>query len=401
MKIEKLHLNTFGHNSYKTQHCAVVNFYLQGLQQSEATRISALTSPSICSPLPSAVRVSSYPHLQDLPLADACDNPRKEVDVLVGSNFYWSFVTGDVSKSSEGPAAVSSKLGWLLSGPIDSHEASVVSHTCTVINGTPDNPMFNEKGDALINSLREFWNVESLGILDRSTEDSLTSSFPPKITFQNNRYSVNLPWKLDHPEIPNHLSLCESRLKGLFRKLQSSPEMLLEYDQIIKDQLRTGIIEVVGPNLINAAGTCPHNSNFLVHYLPHHGVVRQDSQTTKLRIVYDGSAQALGDLYSLNNCLQAGPNHIPKLLHILMQFRWHRIAVTADIEKAFLMIGVDPPDREFLRFLWFKNPCQQPYEVMHLRFTRLVFGLCSSPAILGAVLSHHISKYCSKQPETT
>ena len=96
VKIEKLHLNTFGHNSYKTQHCAVVNFYLQGLQQSEATRISALTSPSIFSPLPSAVRVSSYPHLEDLPLADACDNPRKEVDVLVGSNFYWSFVTGDV-----------------------------------------------------------------------------------------------------------------------------------------------------------------------------------------------------------------------------------------------------------------------------------------------------------------
>ena len=186
VKIEKLHLNTFGHNSYKTQHCAVVNFYLQGLQQSEATRISALTSPSICSPLPSAVRVSSYPHLQDLPLADACDNPRKEVDVLVGSIFYWSFVTGDVIKSSEGPAAVSSKLGWFLSGPIDSHEASVVSHTCTVINGTPDNPMFNDKGDALINSLQEFWNVESLGILDRSTEDSLTSSFPPKITYQNN-----------------------------------------------------------------------------------------------------------------------------------------------------------------------------------------------------------------------
>ena len=95
-----------------------------------------------------------------------------------------------------------------------------------------------------------------------------------------------MPWKLDYPEIPNHLSLCESRLKGLFRKLQSSPEMLLEYDKIIKDQLRTGIIEVVRPKLINAAGTCPHNSNLLVH--THHGVVRQDSETTKLRIVYDG-----------------------------------------------------------------------------------------------------------------
>ena len=49
--------------------------------------------------------------------------------------------------------------------------------------------------------------------------------------------------------------------------------------------------------------------------------------------------------------------------------------------------------------MWFKDPCQQPHEVIHLQFTRLIFGLRSSPAILGAVLSHHISQYCSKQPD--
>ena len=78
--------------------------------------------PSICSPLPSAIES----HLQDLPLADECDEPRKEVDMLIGSNFYWSFVTGDVVKSSERPVAVGSKLGWLLSGPIDSHKTDDV-----------------------------------------------------------------------------------------------------------------------------------------------------------------------------------------------------------------------------------------------------------------------------------
>ena len=400
MKIEKLHLNTFGHNSFRTQECAVVSFYLQGLQQCEAIKLSALTSPSICSPLPSAVSVSNYPHLQDLLLADECDKPKKEVDVLIGSNFYWSFVTGDVVKSSEGPVAVDSKLGWLLSGPINSHETNDVSHACTVISGVPANPIFDDKNDTLVNLLREFWTVESLGILDHSAKASTASPFPPKVSFHNNRYSVSLPWKLDHPEIPNHLSLCESRLKGLFRKLQSSPEMLIEYDKIIRDQLEAGIIEIVKPDLTNqAVGTRTLSYNLPVHYLPHHGVVRQDSQTTKLRIVYDGSARALGDLYSLNDCLQMGPNYIPKLLNILMQFRWHRIAITADIEKAFLMVGVDPPDRDFLRFLWVKDPLKLPYEVIHFRFTRLVFGLRSSPAILGAVLLQHISQYCSKQPE--
>ena len=129
MKIEKLYLNTFGHNSFKTQQCAVISFYLQGL---EAIRLLALTSPSICSPLPSAISVSNYPHLQDLLLADECDKPRTEVNVLIGSNFYWSFVTGDVVKSSKGPVAVDSKLGWLLSGPINSHETNDVMMSATL-----------------------------------------------------------------------------------------------------------------------------------------------------------------------------------------------------------------------------------------------------------------------------
>ena len=176
--------------------------------------------------------------------------------------------------------------------------------------------------------------------------------------------------------------------------------MLIEYDKIIRDQLEAGIIEIVTPDSTNqAVGTPTLSYNLPVHYLPYHGVVRQDSQTTKLRIVYDGSARALGDLYSLNDCLQTGPNYIPKLLNILMQFQWHRIAIMANIEKAFLMVGVDPPDRDFLRFLWVKDPLKLPYEVIHFRFTQLVFGLRPSTAILGAVLSQHISQYCSKQPE--
>ena len=164
--------------------------------------------------------------------------------------------------------------------------------------------------------------------------------------------------------------------------------------------MEAGIIEIVKPDSTNrAAGAPTPTYNLPVYYLPHHGVVQQDSQTTKLRIVYDGSARALGDLYSLNDCLETGPNYILKLLNILVQFRWHRIAITADIEKAFLMVGVDQPDREFLRFLWVKDPCKLPYELIHLRFTWLVFGLHSSPATLGVVLSQHISQYCSKQSE--
>ena len=91
-----------------------------------------------------------------------------------------------------------------------------------------------------------------------------------------------------------------------------------------------------------------------VHYLPHHAVYRQGKATTKLRVVYDASAKISGP--SLNDCLNPGPKFNQRILDILSCFRVHRAAVTADIEKAFLMISVAAEDRECLRFLWMDDP---------------------------------------------
>ena len=98
---------------------------------------------------------------------------------------------------------------------------------------------------------------------------------------------------------------------------------------MIKDQLNKGIIESVKQPALNVADNC--NS---IHYLPHHAIVRQDRQTTKIQVMYDGSAKEKGQSFSLNDCLHTGPNYIPLLFDILI-FRSYPIAVTADIEKAF------------------------------------------------------------------
>ena len=133
-----------------------------------------------------------------------------------------------------------------MSGPINSLEANPVSHACMVISGIPTNLIIDEKGDnMLVSSLRDFWELESLGITQSPADSYEASLFPPFISFHDVRYFVGLPWKPDHTEIPEHLSLCEGRLKSLFKRLQSSPEILLEYDQIIKDQLKAGIIEIM------------------------------------------------------------------------------------------------------------------------------------------------------------
>ena len=71
------------------------------------------------------------------------------------------------------------------------------------------------------------------------------------------------------------------------------------------------------------------------------------------------------------------------LVRILLKFRKNKFAAKADIEKAFLMVGIHPADRDLLRILWIENG-----EVIVYRFTRLPFGLCCSPFLLAAVMRH-------------
>ena len=202
------------------------------------------------------------------------------------------------------------------------------------------------------------------------------ASQPPERTLTTTTTGTN--W------VPDHLNLCENHLRSLLRRLQFKPQMLLEYDKIILEQLRQGIVEYVDDS------EKPQMFNGEYHYLPHYGVIRQDTDTTKLRIKYDGSAKAIGDEYSLNDCLLTGPtrNSIPKLFNILVQFRWNPVAITANIEKAFLMINIKLNDRDYLRFLWIKDFSKSQPELVHLHFTRLVFGLRPPPAVLGAVINY-------------
>ena len=140
-------------------------------------------------------------------------------------------------------------------------------------------------------------------------------SILPSLIFENGCYEIGLAWKSLQWGVPNHLGLCENRLRSLFWRLQSKPQMLSEYDNIIREQLRHGIVKYVDES------EKPESFKDEYHFLPHHGVIRQDNETTKLRIVYDGSAKAVGDKFSLNDCLITGINSIPKLFNILIQFR--------------------------------------------------------------------------------
>jgi len=391
---ERLNLNTFGETKYKKQNCDVVSLHIRKSSESnDAINISALTFPVICSPLPGKVSVN-YPHLDGLELADESFDAEGSIDMLIGCDYYWDFVTGETRRGDEGPIAVNSKLGWLLSGPVNGTlDRSYVTHSNLIIKGHDALSARNED-DVLTNTLKDFWETEAMGIKDL-TQPETDESFKIDVAWSGDRYEVKLPWKEDClPLSSDNYLLCESRLRSLHHKLRKDPELLAEYDNIIQDQLSKGIIEKVPEEDSNNEKNAARN-----HYLPHHAVVRKDRETTKVRIVYDGSAKSGKQEKSLNDCLETGPNHIPHVFNMLANFRKNPVGITADIEKAFLMVGIQEDHRDFLRFLWFGNPtCDKP-QIVQYKFTRLVFGLRPSPAILGATILHHLQLHKQSDPE--
>ena len=110
-----------------------------------------------------------------------------------------------------------------------------------------------------------------------------------------------------------------------------------------------------------------------VFYLPHHHVTKE-STTTKLRVVFDASAKSSSGL-SLNDILLVGPVIQDNLFSILLRFRMHRVALSADIAKMYRQVGLNDEDRDLHRILW-RPSKEQP--VKQYRMTRVIYGVASS-----------------------
>jgi len=380
--MEEVHIRTFGSDTTRAQTVELVTVAVSPIEGSSIPILFS-TVPFICEPLsyqPVAYTKQCYSHLANLELADPSRvGEELQIDALIGSDHYWQLVTGQTIQGDSGPTAIHTRLGWVLSGPVccgTKLNNSYLSHSMMIHSS--DSP-------SLDNVLKDFWELESLGI--KPDEPSVYDEFKNSIQLKDSRYIVSLPWRSNQALLPSNLRLATKRLQGLLKRLNQHPGVKRQYHAIMQEQLRQGIIEKVQPG----------QTSVRIHYLPHHAVIRKDKQTTKLRIVYDASARDKG--LSLNDCLYCGPKFNQSILDILIRFRTYRIALAADVEKAFLMVSVREEDRDALRFLWVDDIQKSAPTIQEMRFTRVVFGVSSSPFLLNATISHHLNKYRDQHPD--
>ena len=131
-------------------------------------------------------------------------------------------------------------------------------------------------------------------------------------------------------------------------------------------------------------------------YIPHKAVIQENAETTKLRIVYDASAREEVGQPSLNDCLHPGLPLQNLLWSVLIRARLHPVLLTGDLQKAFLQVWIKEAVRDALRFHW---KSREHSKIETLRFTRALFGLTSSPFLLGGVLEQHLKKWEQQEPE--
>ena len=128
----------------------------------------------------------------------------------------------------------------------------------------------------------ELCRLDVLGLADATENDQETvyAEFKEQLTRDPaGWYETGLPWKGNHPNLPNNKQGSQRRLQSLLRKLKRTNNTE-KYDEVIQEQLQQGVVEQAPVN--------PCGREF---YIPHKPVIRENAESTKLRIVYDASAE--------------------------------------------------------------------------------------------------------------
>ncbi|UYV65998.1 hypothetical protein LAZ67_3006120 [Cordylochernes scorpioides] len=235
------------------------------------------------------------------------------IDLVIGADLAPFLYTGKLRfQNHPGPTACSSKLGWILSGNVSSSETgnNYISLCST------------SQGD---DNLRQFFELESVpAALPLTKEEKSCGDIYDK-TFcisTDGRYSVGLPFK-SVPNLGDSRQNAMKRFLALGRKLHKSSNLLQQYKDFMMEYLSLNHMELIPKNERDKpSDKC--------YYIPHHCVLREQSSTTKLRVVFDASCKTSNN-YSLNDFLHIGPKLQHDIFNILVKFRTNPIAFTGDI----------------------------------------------------------------------
>jgi len=319
--------------------------------------LSCLIIPEITGNLPnSKINIQDLQIPANIKLADPQFYMPAKVDLLIGADCFWDLLcVGQIRVGRTQLTMQKTRLGWIAAGPMTSDCATSIK--CHL-----------SKLEDIHKQMTKFWELEEYSnqaILSQEERECEVHFSQTCKRDDTGRFVVSIPLK----ENPNTLG--DSYNQALRRLI--SLETRLRKDPVLKEQYTAFLTEY--ENLQHMSRVTDNPAPETVYYMPHHCVIRKESLTTKVRVVFDASAVTDNGV-SLNHIQMVGPILQDDLFSILVRFRTNIYVIAADVEKMFRQILITPEQRSLQRILWRLNP-EEPVEVFELN--TVTYGTASAP----------------------
>ncbi|XP_063544857.1 uncharacterized protein LOC134753026 [Cydia strobilella] len=355
-------------------------------ENKKAVLVSAYVLKSVSTYLPSKHVLIDPQAIETLKLADPTYDTPSKVDMLLGAEIYCQIIQEGLVKMNDGIVAQKTTLGWILTGR-KQIEAQSDQHNVTTLHITR---MVAEDNDLL----RRFWEIETdvykkKKILTKEEEQCEEIYKKTTKRDESGRYAVHLPLKQNVKET---VDLCGdtkqqaiNRFKSLERKFGKDVKLKKEYTKVINEYKDMGHLR---------RSEKQNDDNAL--YLAHFAVIREDKDTSKVRIVYDASAKGSHG-HSLNDTMMVGPVLQPDLRSLVVTWRKHKICVVGDIVKMYRMINMTKEHINLQRIVWRDRP-EDEFESYEL--TTVTFGTAAAPFLAVRTLNQLAEDEAHEFPET-
>lgn len=345
--------------------------------------LEAFVMPSLCSQMPSVrVNTSEWSHIHNLKLADDQFNIPAPVDMLLGAEIYANILRSGRLRGEPGqPTALETVFGWIILGQ--------TRDGCT--SSTPLENYFTSFDYTLDFNIKKFWELESVPTKVHLSPDEIKCEKIYQSTTTRDvsgRFVVSLPFKHENPNFGDTFTMAYRCFMSLEKRLLKDTKLYTLYAEFMRDYLKNGHMSLVSSSEPEPLHTC---------YLPHHGVMKPERTTTKVRVVFNASAKGSKGL-SLNDTLFPGPKLQTDLIPILIRFRLFSVVFIADIKQMYLQILVNSKHRDCQRLLW-RFSSDEPLQTY--RLNTVTFGVNASPYLAIRTLRELANIYSEKYPRAS
>lgn len=343
---------------------------IKSLDDNFSININCFVLPSITDNIPSRhVDLLKLKIPSNICLADPNFYSPAPIDMLLGADIFWDLLGSQRIKLGDGqPILCETKLGWLVSGPTKVIYASTPSKMvkCNFTKIIPDGNGNDELSNIIDNQLTRFWQLEEVCTTSvYSQEEKLCEEHFIKNTtrLENGQFCVRIPLKCSPDLLGESFLRAKHCFSSLERRFKSQPQLSKMYKDFMAEYESLGHMS-----------KCK-NVEHSAHYIPHHGVLRDSSVTTKLRVVFNASSATTTGT-SFNSIQMTGPVVQDDLLSILLRFRQHKYIIAADVEKMYRQMVVHPNDRHLQQIVWRDDPSIQ---LQTYQLNTVTYGTASAP----------------------